>query len=144
MKPFLLLLPACLALTACVESHTHHHHQGGMTQPGHQHHAGHAHDMGNQHMGHQHMGGNAMAAGGRFSCQNGNVVNVNYLDADRVEVFMDDKHATLYRVPSASGDLFSDNIGLFNKLTEWHQKGNEAALTFVDPYGNRVDTMCRK
>ncbi|MDO4776883.1 MAG: MliC family protein [Cardiobacteriaceae bacterium] len=133
MKPLFFLLPACVALSACVETHTHHHHQGGMSQPTHQHHAGHGHT-------HNH----AMAGGGRFSCENGLSVNIKYLDADRLDIFMDDKHATLYRAPSASGDLFSDNLGLFNKLTEWHQRGNQASLTFVDPYGNRVDTACRK
>lgn len=136
MKPFVLLLPACLALGACVESHTHHHHQGGM-----------AHQGGQSHMGSPNMGGNmggANVAGGRFSCQNGLSVSINYLDTERVEIKMDDKFATLYRAPAASGELFSDNIGLFDKDTSWHQKGNEAVFSFVDPYGNRTDTVCRK
>lgn len=128
MKHFLLALPAALALTACVESHTHHHHhQGGMVPPG-----------------SQGAGDMLRDSGGRFGCQNGLYVNIDYLDADRLQITMDDKFATLQSAPSASGTLYSSNAGLFGNMTQWHQKGNEGVLAFVDPYGNRVDTVCRK
>lgn len=129
MKSFLLLLPAALALTACVESHTHHHHhQGGMVPPDGQ------------------GSGSVLpqGSGGRFSCQNGLYVNINYLDPDRIEITMDDKFATLHSTRSGSGALYSSDTGLFGNMTRWHQKGGEATLSFVDPYGNRVETICQR
>ena len=40
-------------------------------------------------------------------------------------------------------DRRSRRRGLFGKGAEWHQKGDEAFFSFIDPYGNKVDTSCR-
>ena len=33
--------------------------------------------------------------------------------------------------------------GLYGRGAEWHQKGSEGILNFIDPYGNAVETNCR-
>ena len=44
---------------------------------------------------------------------------------------------------SGSGERYTAGRGLFGKGAEWHQKGDEAFFSFIDPYGNKVDTSCR-
>lgn len=119
MKHIALLLPACLALTACVGS-------------------------GNDVAPQAQQGFNdAMKSRNQFSCQNGLAIAVNSLDTERVELSLDDQRAVLQIAVAASGERYTSSQGLFGNATEWHQKGGEGILEFVDPYGNRVETVCR-
>ncbi|MDO4775997.1 MAG: MliC family protein [Cardiobacteriaceae bacterium] len=121
MKSIALLLPACLALTACVGS-----------------------GSGNEPVPQRQQGFNdAMKAGNQFSCQNGLAIAVNSLGTERVELHLDDQRAVLQIAVAASGERYTADKGLFGNATEWHQKGGEGMLEFVDPYGNRVETVCR-
>lgn len=86
----------------------------------------------------------AAAAGEtRFECQNGLFVNIRQLDTNRVELALDDKRATLTAAVSGSGERYVAQTGLFGRGAEWHQKGKQAAFSFVDPYGNKVETACQ-
>lgn len=134
MKHFVLLLPACLALTACVESNTHHHHHGPADNA-----QMHNHTMGSVTPNSQHM----MGQNGRFSCQNGLAVNIRHLGNDRIELQLDDNRAILNSAVSGSGEFYSSDQGLFGSGAQWHQKANEAIFSFADPYGNHVETICR-
>ncbi|MDO5086054.1 MAG: MliC family protein [Comamonadaceae bacterium] len=97
-----------------------------------------------QGSGHHHMpAAPAMAADARFSCQNGLSVNIRHLGNDKVELALDDKRATLTSAVSGSGERYVGNSGLFGRGAEWHQKGKQGFLTFVDPYGNKVETPCQ-
>ncbi len=80
----------------------------------------------------------------RFSCENGLSVTVRQEGADRLSLQLDDKRAVLTRAVAGSGERFTSNRGLFGSGAEWHQKGNEAAFSFKDPYGNQVDTACQR
>ncbi|MDO5091296.1 MAG: MliC family protein [Cardiobacteriaceae bacterium] len=124
MKPFVLLLPACLALAACGGSQSQSSQSADMAKP----------DMAQQNM---------QPTDGRFECQNGLAVNIAY-QGEQVSITLDDKTAMLYPARAASGELYGTDKGLFGKVTEWHQKGGEAFLMFEDPYGNSVETTCRK
>lgn len=79
----------------------------------------------------------------RFSCENGLSVFVRNLGDDRIELALDDKRAVLTSAVSGSGERYVGTRGLFGKGAEWHVKANEGILSFVDPYGNRVETICR-
>ena len=68
-------------------------------------------------------------------------VTVRNLDTNRVELSLDDKRAVLSSAVSGSGERYVSNRGLFGKGAEWHQKGSQAFFSFVDPYGNKVDTF---
>lgn len=129
MKHIALLLPACLALTACVESNTHHHHHHG-ANPGNTMHPPAAHN-------------DMMPSSARFECQNGLAVEISHLGNDSVELRLDDKRAVLQSAVSGSGERYMSNQGLFGRGAEWHQKGNDAIFGFTDPYGNKVETVCQ-
>ena len=79
-----------------------------------------------------------------FECENGLSVTVRNLDTNRVELSLDDKRAVLSSAVSGSGERYVSNRGLFGKGAEWHQKGSQAFFSFVDPYGNKVDTSCNQ
>lgn len=79
----------------------------------------------------------------RFSCQNGLAVHIRHVGGDGLELRLDDKYALLKQAVSGSGERYVANRGLFGRGAEWHQKGNEAFFSFVDPYGNAVNTSCR-
>lgn len=119
MKSIVLLLPACLALGACVGSATD---APSHAQPGFN---------------------DAMKAGKRFACENGLDLAVNTLGTEGVEVEMEGQRAVLQIARSGSGERYVADKGLFGNATEWHQKGGEGMLEFVDPYGNKVGTVCR-
>ena len=80
----------------------------------------------------------------RFSCENGLSVTVRQQGTDRVSLQLDDKSAVLNRATSGSGERYTSNRGLFGSGAEWHRKGNEAAFSFKDPYGNSVETACQR
>lgn len=67
---------------------------------------------------------------------------IRNLDADRVELALDDKRAVLTSAVSGSGARYVGTSGLFGRGAEWHVKADEGILNFVDPYGNRVETVC--
>ena len=79
----------------------------------------------------------------KFNCENGLSVQVRSLSPDRIELRLDDKRAVLSSDVSGSGERYTAGRGLFGKGAEWHQKGDEAFFSFIDPYGNKVDTSCR-
>ena len=82
-------------------------------------------------------------AGSKFECVNGLIVEVQHSGQDRLTLIHDGKRANLKREVSASGERYAAKNGLYDKPTEWHQKGNEAFFQFSDPYGNNVETTCR-
>ena len=82
------------------------------------------------------------APANRFACKNGLSVFIRNLDADRVELALDDKRAVLTSAVSGSGARYVGTSGLFGRGAEWHVKADEGILNFVDPYGNRVETVC--
>lgn len=100
------------------------------------------------HMGHGHMHqhqqpiGQAPAMAKRFECQNGLSVTVRHMGNSQVELRLDDKRAVLKQAVSGSGERYAATSGLFGRGAEWHQKGNQAHFSFVDPYGNAVETSC--
>ena len=106
--------------------------------PRHEHH----HDHGMNHEGHNHSHDGRSSQS--FECQNGLAVTVRNLDTNRIELSLDDKRAVLSSAVSGSGERYVANRGLFGKGAEWHQKGGEAFFSFVDPYGNKVDTSCNQ
>lgn len=77
-----------------------------------------------------------------FNCENGLSVKIVRQGSDRIELRLDDKHALLDAAVSGSGERYVAESGLFGSGAEWHQKGNGAFFSFVDPYGNRVETSC--
>ena len=79
----------------------------------------------------------------RNQLRNGLSVQVRSLSPDRIELRLDDKRAVLSSDVSGSGKRYTAGRGLFGKGAEWHQKGDEAFFSFIDPYGNKVDTSCR-
>lgn len=129
-----LVLSACSVVVPHTPPEQQHHHQGHVDH-GHMHH-GHSHSHNHHHHQQQPM------ANQRFSCQNGLTVNVKHLDVNQVELRLDDKRAVLKRAVSGSGERYVAKQGLFGRGAEWHQKGNEGHFSFVDPYGNAVETSC--
>lgn len=144
MKVRIWAVPASLALllTACVapapqdDGHRHHHHQR---------HENSMQDPGNEPAPRHERRGERRAHGAeRFSCENGLSVTVRQQGTDRVSLQLDDKSAVLNRATSGSGERYTSNRGLFGSGAEWHRKGNEAAFSFKDPYGNHVETACQR
>ncbi|RMX09249.1 hypothetical protein EBQ24_07140 [Allofranklinella schreckenbergeri] len=84
-----------------------------------------------------------MAQEMHFSCQNGSAVQVRYLNVNQVELRLEGKSATLNAAVSGSGERYVAQTGLFGRGAEWHQKGKMGMLSFVDPYGNTVETSCQ-
>ncbi|MDO4768955.1 MAG: MliC family protein [Brachymonas sp.] len=128
-----LVLGACsvsMPYTPPQQQH-HHHHQGHV-------HHGHSHSH-----GHHHHQPKAPMMDKRFSCQNGLTVNIRHLGGDQVELRLDNKRAVLKQAVSGSGERYVAKQGLFGRGAEWHQKGNEGHFSFVDPYGNAIETSCR-
>lgn len=78
----------------------------------------------------------------RFQCQNGLTLQVRFLSTDKAEIQLDNQRAVLTNAVAASGERYVSRKGLFGRNTEWHQKGGEGMLNFVDPYGNAVETSC--
>ena len=66
------------------------------------------------------------------------------LGTESVSLHLDDIRAVLNRATSGSGERYTSNRGLFGSGAEWHRKGNEAAFSFKDPYGNSVETACQR
>ncbi|MDO5069459.1 MliC family protein [Neisseria sp. Dent CA1/247] len=134
MKFVKLLAPAAAALilAACAsdgrQPHDHGHHG---------HHHGHDHSH-----GHSHDHGHAHGAASNFSCQNGFTVKVSRMGTDRISVnygLQDQRmSANLESAVSGSGERYVSR----DKKTEWHQKGNQAFLSFTDRYGNVTETSC--
>lgn len=79
----------------------------------------------------------------RFECTNGLSVQVRQLDQDRIELRLDEQHAVLSAAVTGSGERYVSDSGLFGHGAEWHRKGGQAMLNFVDPYGNAVETDCQ-
>ena len=104
----------------------------------------HRHGPGEHH--HDHMHGDMSAAQGKissYSCENGLQVGINHVSNDQVELYLDHKRAVLSSAVAGSGERYVSNSGLFGKATEWHEKNGDAVFSFIDPYGNRVETSCR-
>lgn len=139
-----LLLAACAAPAPQNEAgHRHpparHHHHG---EPGRE---GETYDpsLNEQQAPRQEQGRRSRGAE-RFACESGLSVTVRPQGTDRLVLRLDDKTAVLQRAVSASGVRYVSNRGLFGSGAEWHEKGGEAAFSFKDPYGNSVDTVCRR
>lgn len=124
MEHTALLLPVCLVLTACVASGP-----GG------------DHDIASR-MG---QGFNdAMKAHHRFSCENGLAIEVDSLDTESVALRLDDQRAVLHIALSGSGERYVADQGVFGNATAWHHENGEGVFEFVDPYGNKVETICQQ
>lgn len=80
----------------------------------------------------------------RFACENGLSVYIRRLGGDRVDLALDDQRARMTRAVSGSGERYVSTNDLFGRGAEWHQKADEGFLSFVDPYGNRLNTVCRR
>lgn len=80
----------------------------------------------------------------KFECKKGMTATVKHLGNDTISLAVDTIGAEikLTRVVSGSGVRYLNDKGFYNKSTEWHQKGKEGHLTFKDPYGNEVETVC--
>lgn len=82
------------------------------------------------------------AAARTFECKNGFSVTVSYPDTEHASIQMDQYRTALTIAPAGSGSFYKTEQGFFGKPTTWHEGGNEAMLTFVDPYNNKVETSC--
>lgn len=80
---------------------------------------------------------------GNYQCENGLNVQVQVVPNDQLVLRMDGRETVMSLAVSGSGERYVSNSGLFGTGGEWHAKGTDAFFTFVDPYGNRVDTSCR-
>lgn len=80
---------------------------------------------------------------GHFDCENGLAVDIRHLGTEQIELRLDDKSAVLQNATAGSGERYVANTGLYGRGAEWHQKGSEGILNFIDPYGNAVETNCR-
>lgn len=136
MKVLASSCAAVLALAACQTN------GGSMSS----YHNGHVHAMPAGHA-HHGMSGHAAVSEQKFGCRTGQTVTVKHLGNDRIAVSLDtdtNANAVLTQARAASGELYVADNGLYQKRTEWHQKGGEAAFTFADPYGNVVETVCSR
>lgn len=72
-----------------------------------------------------------------FSCNVGLDVTVKHLGNDQIELVTspDVKRAVLTQAPSASGERYVTNAGLWGNGGEWHQKGNDAHFSYVGVHG---------
>lgn len=80
-----------------------------------------------------------------FTCRDGRIATVRYnAGEDKIRLYVDtiESSAILTLAPSGSGERYTNNNGFYNKPTELHMKGKQAALSFQDPYGNSVQTTC--
>ena len=123
-----LLLTACVVNTPQDDGHRHQHHQR---------HESSMQDPSNEPAPRHEHRGERRASVERFSCENGLSVTVRQQGTDRVSLQLDDKSAVLNRATSGSGERYTSGA-------EWHRKGNEAAFSFKDPYGNSVETACQR
>ena len=130
-----LLLSACVVATPQDDGHRHQHHQR---------HESSMQDPSNEPAPRHERRGERRASVERFSCENGLSVTVRQQGTDRVSLQLDDKRAVLNRATSGSGERYTSNRGLVGSGSEWHRKGNEAAFSFKDPYGNSVETACQR
>lgn len=80
---------------------------------------------------------------GHFDCENGLAVDIRHLGTEQIELRLNDKSAVLQNATTASGERYVATKGLYGRGAEWHQKGSEGILNFIDPYGNAVETNCR-
>ena len=80
---------------------------------------------------------------GHFDCENGLAVDIRHLGTEQIELRVNDKSAVLQNATTASGERYVATSGLYGRGAEWHQKGSEGILNFIDPYGNAVETNCR-
>lgn len=80
-----------------------------------------------------------------FTCQNGMTATVKHnVGEDKIRLHVDtiESSTILSLAPSGSGERYINAHGFYNKATEFHMKGKEAAFSFQDPYGNQVQTAC--
>jgi len=75
--------------------------------------------------------------------ENGLAVDIRHLGTEQIELRLNDKSAVLQNATTASGERYVATKGLYGRGAEWHQKGSEGILNFIDPYGNAVETNCR-
>ena len=138
MKHILSAMSLVLFLAAC-----------SATQPSHQHateQASHQTAMMPSHDGTNNISSsNAETHQARYACENGAAVTVRYT-ANSATVSLDiaEQTVTLSQVVSGSGSRYASRTGFYGKPSEWHVKGMQAHLSFSDPYGNDVETVCQE
>lgn len=82
-----------------------------------------------------------------YVCKDGMSVDVQYLqDAQgknsvKLSVSTMELSTVLPQDVAGSGERFVGK-GFYGNQTEWHEKRGEAAFMFIDPYGNKTETVC--
>lgn len=80
-----------------------------------------------------------------FDCQNGLQVAVQYLNDEQIALSSGNVSAVLRLAPSASGDRYVGNTGLWgNRGGEWHESGDIANFSYKGVHDSQVrQTNCQ-
>lgn len=78
----------------------------------------------------------------KFECNNGLAVTVKTLANDQIYLTTQKYTATMALAPAASGERYVATQGLFGYGGEWHQKGNEAVLSYKGVHGTNGQVNC--
>lgn len=80
-----------------------------------------------------------------FDCQNGLQVAVKYLNDEQIALSSDNVSAIFKLAPSASGDRYVGNTGLWgNRGGEWHESGNIANFSYKGVHDSQIrQTNCK-
>lgn len=78
-----------------------------------------------------------------FRCQNGFMPKIIYLNTNQAQITVQDKSQVLTVATSGSGTRYVATTGMWGTGAEWHEKGQEAILTFKGTDGSTVETACQ-
>lgn len=80
-----------------------------------------------------------------FDCQNGLQVAVRYLNDEQIALSSGNVSAVLKLAPSASGDRYVGNTGLWgNRGGEWHESGDIANFSYKGVHDSQIrQTNCK-
>lgn len=80
-----------------------------------------------------------------FDCQNGLQVAVKYLNDEQIALSSGNVSAVLKLAPSASGDRYVGNTGLWgNRGGEWHESGDIANFSYKGVHDSQIrQTNCK-